>query len=199
MDTFLANHLLPSHSAAADPSLVPGGRGVYGIAFAGEQQFLEQSGYYDFDRRQPISFEGYELLYVGATGGSLRERLRCHLVGNTRGSSFRQTTGALLAERLNLDPENSGHGPNFGFGESEGRLTEWLLNHTAVTYIEDAQPFALEAELLSCIALPLNLTGRRRHKFSRYVGALKQVYACKPPRQQRSLSKSRIAISVADV
>ena len=172
---------IPSHDVAECPTLVSAERGVYAIGVATRVRFLQGAGYYAFDKRTPIEVGGFELVYVGATGGRLCDRVRAHLTGSSRGSSWRQSLGALLATELNLDPETFGRGPNFGFGQSESRLTDWLLENTAVLATPHPEPFRVEAELLATEVFPLNLSGRRRHRFSRYVSSLKQVYACQPP------------------
>lgn len=104
------------------------------------------------------------LLYVGASGDSLRRRLACHLRDDTQGSTFRQSLGALLAEELSLTirPVPSRH--VFGFiPADEARLTRWMRDHLQVALRPAMRPAALERRAIADQDPLLNITGRRAH------------------------------------
>ena len=118
---------------------------------------------------------------MGATNDSLRRRALQHVVGDSRTSSLRMTVGALLAGDLDLDPVGDGSRTYFNFGDGERRLTQWLCAHTRVAVHPCSQPFAIEKWLLREYAIPLNLSERKRHPFSKYLMALRAVYAGRSP------------------
>ncbi len=180
--------------------LIPDEPGAYAVFFDSGTCLLERSGYLDFDNVYPPSFDGFDLLYVGATMDSLRRRAMQHVVGDSRTSSLRMTVGALLAGDLDLDPVGDGSRTYFNFGDGERRLTQWLCAHTRVAVHPCPQPFAIEKWLLREYAVPLNLSERKRHPFSKYLMALRAVYAGRsktplitPPIIQSGDSKREIA------
>ena len=160
--------------------LIPDEPGAYALFFDSGTCLLERSGYLDFDKAYPPSFDGFDLLYVGATMDSLRRRAMQHVVGDSRTSSLRMTVGALLAGDLDLDPVGDGSRTYFNFGDGERRLTQWLCAHTRVAVHPCSQPFTIEKWLLREYAIPLNLSERKRHPFSKYLMALRAVYAGRP-------------------
>ena len=89
--------------------------------------------------------------------------------------------GALLAGDLCLEPVGDGSRSYFGFGDGERRLTNWLCGNTRVALHPCDQPFVLEKALLRDHAIPLNLSERKRHGFSKYLMALRAVYAGRSP------------------
>ena len=173
------NTLKPVSSAALanNPLLIPEQAGTYAVFFDSGTCLLERSGYLDFDQAFPPNLDGFDLLYVGATSDSLRRRALQHVVGDSRTSSLRMTVGALLAGDLDLEPAGDGSRTYFNFGDGERRLTQWLCAHTRVAVHPSSQPFAIEKWLLREYAIPLNLSERKRHPFSKYLMALRAVYA----------------------
>lgn len=172
--------LTSSHQIASNPTLVPHEPGVYFVFFDSGTCLLEQCGYLEFDDTYPVSVDGYDLLYVGATMRDLRLRLMNHLTGNSRASSLRMTLGALLSEELHLEPVGDGTRTYFDFGDGERRLTDWIGAHTRVGFQACSNPFAIEKQLLKSIAAPLNITDRKRHAFSKYLMNLRGYYAGRP-------------------
>ncbi len=79
-----------------------------------------------------------------------------HLHGNIRGSTFRQTLAAVLAEPLALHIV----GPNRLTRESEGQLSVWMADHLRVTiqpYADRDTLGAMEQAILTQLDPPLNL------------------------------------------
>ena len=103
------------------------------------------------------------------------------------------TVGALLADELALEPVGDGTRTYFSFGDGERRLTEWLCAHTRVAFHSCQDPFALEKELLRFFPIPLNITERKRHPFSKYLMALRAVYAGRPHSQHTRLQLPIVA------
>ena len=173
------NALKPVSSAtlANNPLLISDDPGFYAVFFDSGTCLLEGSGYLDFDQAYPPAVEGFDLLYVGATLDSLRRRALQHVVGDSRSSSLRMTVGALLANDLDLEPVGDGSRTYFNFGDGERRLTSWLCAHTRVAVHPSSQPFVLEKALLREHFIPFNLSERKRHPFSKYLMALRAVYA----------------------
>ena len=172
--------LTPSIEVVSDPAQIADGGGVYGIFFDSGQLLLEKAGYLEFDGGFPYSRDGYDLLYVGATGGTLRHRAIQHLVGNSRTSSLRMTVGAILADELILDPVADGSHCYFDFGDGEARLSAWLTSYTKVAVVPCDAPFVEELALLRTVPLPLNISERKRHRFSKYLMTLRAYYAGRP-------------------
>ena len=112
---------------------------------------------------------GWSLLYIGiAPSGppsrsNLRKRLRHHLSGNARGSTLRLTLGALLLDALELEPSPASG--RLSFGPTEHRLSAWLDEHTRVVWVEHPQPWAVEAEVVRLLVVPLNRQHNAAHQF----------------------------------
>jgi hypothetical protein len=178
----------PAKLVMASTDLVPDEPGIYLLAFATTQRFLEKVGYYEFDERRPLTIGGYEACYAGATLGSLRNRVLDHLRRGSEASSLRQTVGALLSQDLGLDVVGGEQRSSFHFGDTEHRLTAWLREHCLVGYLVCDNPFEVERDLIRSIPLPLNISERKRHPFSRYLLSLRACLAARPQGQASSLS-----------
>ena len=172
--------LAPAHRLLVNSALIPEEAGTYLVFVDSRQPLLERCGYLEFDKALPASIDGFNLMYVGATGDNLRSRVMAHLYGNTRGSSLRMTLGVLLADELGLEPVGDPHRSYFEFGDGELRLTDWLRANTRIAWHVSDEPFVTEKELLRSLPIPLNITDRKRHAFSRYLMALRCVYAGRP-------------------
>jgi hypothetical protein len=105
---------------------------------------------------------GAGLIYAGLTGAgssnaSLRSRIsRNHVRGNIRGSTFRLTLAAALAQPLRLRPE----GFRLMGPANEKKLTIWIQEHLMVAvhpYPDSATLDALETGVLATLDPPLNL------------------------------------------
>ncbi|PNG23425.1 hypothetical protein C1J00_04310 [Streptomyces cahuitamycinicus] len=138
------------------PSPVPAVAGVYGWHF-------EQAPHQELDAGR--------LLYVGiaprymanrTSTQNLRKRVRYHYRGNAAGSTLRLTLGCLLG----LELRRVGSGKRLTFGKvGEATLTQWMAENARVCWIEHAEPWALESELISQLDLPLNLDQNRHNAF----------------------------------
>jgi hypothetical protein len=175
-----------------------GAPGVYFVFFDAKEMILERSGYYEFDRAKPLVNDGHELLYTGASLDPLRRRVLDHLTGNTKGSSLRMTAGVLMTTELGLDPVAAPNRTYFDFGDGEQRLTDWLLAKTRVATVADDDPYYLEHKVLTSTPMPLNISERRRHPYSKYLMNLRSLFAARPraAAPYRSLLAAEIASPV---
>lgn len=144
---------------------VPAGPGVYAWFFD------------DIDadwNRQCVTREGRKLLYVGVSTGSERKQglrgriMQNHVRGNAAGSTLRQSLGAILGIALCLVDGSK------TFGDAEARLTEWILEHGRVCWVETNDPRALEHHLLDTITLPLNIQHNPRNPFREKLSAMRR-------------------------
>ena len=117
------------------------------------------------------------LLYVGVSPGkqgsreTLRSRLRFHYQGHAEGSTLRLSLGCLLEHELGTALRCSGS--RMVFGAAEGRLSKWMADNTAVSWIETESPLPVEEYLLQSLDLPLNIAGNRRHPFCASLRSLR--------------------------
>ena len=111
------------------------------------------------------------LLYVGISPGStmseetLRSRIRFHYEGHAEGSTLRLTLGCLLEGELGTVLRRVGTGKRVTFGAAEGRLSTWMSENTAITWVEVETPWVMEGRLIQELSLPLNIQGNSRHAF----------------------------------
>ena len=104
------------------------------------------------------------MLYIGASGASLRQRLHTHLRDDSQASTFRMSLGALLAEELQLKVRRVPSNHFFGFEpEDERRLTEWICTHLDVAWLVAERPVLEERRLIHSRNPMLNIRGRRAH------------------------------------
>ncbi|MBA6439779.1 GIY-YIG nuclease family protein [Streptomyces sp. GMR22] len=146
------------------PSPVPAVAGAYGWYF-------EQPPHPDLDARR--------LLYVGiaprymanrTSTQNLRKRVRYHYRGNAEGSTLRLTLGCLLG----LELRRVGSGKRMTFGKAgEATLSHWMADNARVCWIEQEEPWALEAQLISRLDLPLNLDQNGHNAFHRRLKELR--------------------------
>lgn len=150
--------------ALARPTPLPAAPGVYGWYFREVPGGAPTDGC--------IRIADLTLLYVGispkappANGArpssqNLRTRIRYHYRGNAYGSTLRLTLGVLLGLRLRL--VGSGR---LTFGPDEALLNDWMTENALVTWVEAAEPWVAERQLIETLDLPLNLDGNRSHPF----------------------------------
>ena len=104
------------------------------------------------------------LIYIGASGDSLRRRVRSHLRDDTQTSSFRMSLGALLSEDLALNVKPVRHKRVFGFvPQDEARLTAWMIQNLDVGVLPAVRPMDLERRAITQNDPMLNIQGRRAH------------------------------------
>ncbi|MFD3519467.1 GIY-YIG nuclease family protein [Streptomyces sp. NPDC058653] len=160
------DHLWSAGEVLARPSPVPATAGVYGWYF-------DQSPYPGLPAEQ--------LLYVGiaprrmatkASKQNLRTRVRYHFRGNAAGSTLRLSLGCLLGLELR---RVGSRGTRLTFGAAgEAELSRWMGEHARVCWLEHAEPWVAESDLISRLDLPLNLDQNRTHPF---YGRLKGLRA----------------------
>ncbi len=129
---------------------------------------LKGQGLYLFCLRQLQELPGIEvgtqgIVYVGMTEKSLH--IRNHFLhAHSGGSTLRRSLGALLCEKLRLEPvrrdskaENS---TKYRFSDDgEARLTEWMKANLLAAQVEVSDNVrAAEAALILEMEPPLNLT-----------------------------------------
>lgn len=138
------------------PSPVPARAGVYG---------------WHFKQSPHLGLPAGRLLYVGiaprymanrTSTQNLRKRVRYHFRGNAAGSTLRLTLGCLLGFEL----RRVGSGKRMTFGKSgEASLSQWMADNARVCWIEQSEPWDMEAQLISQLDLPLNLDQNRHNAF----------------------------------
>lgn len=155
----------------------PGGYGWY---------FDELPGVPDLDLRYYAS-GAWKLLYIGIAGDiaraprrTLRQRIVSeHLKGDPTASTLRFSLGYLLRNELRIKPRTYG-GPStsFSYGaEGERRLTDWMVRHARVSWVESESPAEVEAAALDIYRemLPLNIRGNRSD-FPRKLSKLRSAW-----------------------
>jgi hypothetical protein len=104
------------------------------------------------------------LIYIGASGDSLRRRVRSHLRDDTQTSSFRMSLGALLRDELALTVKPVHHRRVFGFvPQDEARLTAWMIQNLDVGVLPALRPMDMERRAITQSDPVFNITGRRAH------------------------------------
>ncbi|MEU1491476.1 GIY-YIG nuclease family protein [Streptomyces sp. NPDC005776] len=134
-------------------------------------------GWY-FEKAPSTDLAAGRLLYVGiaprhmanrTSTQNLRKRVRYHYRGNAAGSTLRLTLGCLLGIEL----RRVGSGKRMTFGAAgEADLSQWMAENARVCWIKHAEPWTVEAELISQLDLPLNLDQNRHNPF---YGRLKEL------------------------
>jgi hypothetical protein len=167
-------HLWSAAEIIRDFSQVPKSAGVYAWYFDEAPAGVPTAGCHRIE-------SGHVLLYVGiapkiptaakpTSTRTLRNRLRDHLLGNAEGSTLRLTLGCLLAHELGIRLRRVGSGRRHTFtNPGEIVLDGWLARHAYVAFATAERPWEVEAQLLSTISLPLNLSGNAAHSFRAYL------------------------------
>lgn len=119
----------------------------------------------------------FHLLYIGISPSappsngklpskqSLYDRIRHHMQGNAEGSTLRLSLGCILSEQLGIQLRRVGSGKRFTFAAGEPRLSAWLEENARVAWLPCAEPWTMEARLISTLHLPLNLEQNKRCSF----------------------------------
>jgi hypothetical protein len=128
----------------------------------------------------------FKLLYIGISPSappsngklpskqSLRHRLCYHMRGNAEGSTLRLSLGCVLAQQLGLQLRRVGSGKRLTFATGEQRLSAWLEDNARVGWLRSAEPWTLEARLISTLHLPLNLEQNSRCGFHPVLSQLRR-------------------------
>lgn len=149
--------LLPGRLVKEHPEALPETGGVYAIFMQrgeGEvnRHLLDQVGAVNM-------FAAWPVLYIGATEDSLRARLKCHYVRDSRASTFRRSVGLLAQAPLGLRVQQLAGSRAFCF-ENEQPLSDWLGAETLIAIAACADPFTIEGQLLAAAPGLVNLAGR---------------------------------------
>lgn len=155
--------IFPARAIYQDVSLIPDVGGMYGFALADPAPFVEA-----LDRvglgLDVVGLGHLPLIYIGASGQSLRSRVAEHLANDAVSSALRQSLGAILRDDLDLTLRSNLTEGQLAFEpDSEARLTAWMVANLLVTLLPGQRP--VEAERRSCLAQDPNLPipGRRVH------------------------------------
>lgn len=147
----------------AAPDLVPDTGGLYGFMLkdaASLQPALDRAGL----SLDVMGLGDRPMLYIGASGASLRRRLYDHLRDDSQASTFRMSLGALLTEELELKVRPLASRAAFGFEpEHEARLTQWIGEHLDVAWLPAERPALEERRMIQSQDPLLNISGRRAH------------------------------------
>lgn len=129
-----------------------------------------------------ITREGFTLLYVGISPdkkgkpnsrATLRTRIRTHYSGNAEGSTLRRTLGVLLAKESGFSLRRVGSGKRTTFTHlGEQWLDRWMGLNARVYWLTNDEPWLLEEQLITGIALPLNIQGNN-HVFRSVLSAMR--------------------------
>jgi hypothetical protein len=150
----------PVSAMRTHPEMIPDVGGLYALILDHPEELdpsLEQAGL----KLEEIFLSGRHVLYIGATGHSLRRRLKHHLADDTCVSTFRMSLGAVLMERLDLQVRTVPGQRYFGFeAHSEIVLSAWIANHVSVAVRPHARARDVEQRLIARAQPPLNIAGR---------------------------------------
>ncbi|MDT5077773.1 MAG: hypothetical protein QOJ80_2410 [Mycobacterium sp.] len=155
-----------------EPCPVPSEPGAFGWWFRTLPAEIDVSGCEQRD--------GLTLLYVGisptpppASGKppvseDLRKRIRYHFGGgnaSAEGSTLRKSLGVLLAKELGIELRRIGSGERSTFAGGEAVLTQWMAEHTLVSWVVRGEPWHFEGKLIAALDLPLNIQGNKRNAY----------------------------------
>lgn len=157
--------LISAAEIVADGRLIPSVAGIYGWWFRGDIPYVPLE--------RTLSCQDHRLLYVGiaprepsrngsVSSSNLRKRIcRDHLGRRIARSTLRRSLAALLKDELGLNIVPNGAGKQAMSVQDEGKLTGWIREHGAVSWVACDRPWKTEAELLANvhIAFPINITG----------------------------------------
>jgi len=119
----------------------------------------------------PVGEEGLGLCYLGISPdreescGNLNRRLWKHLKRTARNSTLRLSLGALLIDELGLQVESHGKS-RISFGNTEGKLTDWIWKNGHVAWTRHEAPWEVEVKLIHRFVPPLNLDDNPDNPFA---------------------------------
>jgi len=155
-----------------EPCPVPSEPGAFGWWFRTLPAELDVSGCEQRD--------GLTLLYVGISptpppangkrpvSEDLRKRIRYHFGGgnaSAEGSTLRKSLGVLLAKDLGIELRRIGSGERSTFAGGEAVLTQWMAEHTLVSWVVRQEPWHFEDKLIAGLDVPLNIQGNKRNAY----------------------------------
>jgi hypothetical protein len=149
---------------AAHLDYVPDCPGVYVLLMRDGDRLLGATDYFEVDGRPvPVGPGGLHHMYTGQSHG-LRTRLKRHVLGDARVSTFRTT---LLAIDARYDALSVVHRATEDRYQDEVRLTRWLTENLLVGLMRCDACCDTEAQLLRALPSPLNITLRKTSPFAR--------------------------------
>jgi hypothetical protein len=166
---------LKASVVAADPEIVPDEPGVYALLVPRSDladAFVDEI--VNCESRSTV-FPDHLVLYVGASGETIRRRLKSHVLGDSYASTMRMGIGVLLEKQLGLTPTVMPGRCYFRFSP-ETPLTEWITAHVTTSYHLCDRPYPYEEELIREDTSLLNIVGRPASDFSRRLMALRARY-----------------------
>ena len=159
------NAVFSRQAVLTKPCPVPAKSGVYAWFFRDIPGIVPAAGC--------VTQDGLTLLYIGISPKNdrsrenLRRRITYHYRGNAEGSTLRLTLGVLLSGETGYPLRRVGSGNRMTFTPlGEQCLNEWMARNAYVLWIEDSEPWTVEATLLKSLSLPLNIQDNLHHPFS---------------------------------
>lgn len=171
---FAQKALMPVSEIQRNPLLIPDVGGIYTWWFRGTLPEVPLDN--------TLEINGYRLLYVGVapstsnSSSTLRRRIvRDHLGRRMATSTLRRSLAVLLAKELDLEISRSQRGKLVMSNNDECRLTAWLAEWAAVSFLANHAPWQIEDLLIQTgPALPLNIKGSK-HPFRHTLGEMRKT------------------------
>ncbi len=152
--------LISAAEILADRRVIPSTKGIYGWWFNANLPNVSTVGTFEIDRSR--------LLYVGIapkgtdSKSTLQKRIRSNHLGNRIASStLRRTLAHLLKDELGLSRFLDDKNKFCMSREDETKLTGWMAEHAAVSFLECERAWDLEDDLVAGgePVLSLNIRG----------------------------------------
>ena len=164
--------LYSRRTVLATPCPVPSTRGIYAWFFKDIPGETPTGGC--------VKKDALTLLYIGISPKNdrsrqnLRKRITYHYRGNAEGSTLRLTLGVLLSGETKFPLLRVGSGNRMTFTHlGEQCLDGWMERNAFVCWVEHPEPWAVEADVLRTISLPLNIQQNSHHPFSEALSKLR--------------------------
>lgn len=170
-------NLLPAREILSDRSLVPDEAGIYAWWFDEEIPAVPLDGTLAHGRHR-LHYVGIAPRAPSAAGSESKSTLRRRIVGNHLGrriasSTLRRSLAWLLKGHLGFEIGRNAISKAVMSREDESRLTEWMSDHAAISFLCQDQAWLIEYHLIADgPALPLNLKGST-HAFRQQLSALR--------------------------
>lgn len=173
-------HTLGARDAVSSLEAIPETEGVYAFLLRPEASLPTSVP----TPQLALNCNGGEfgLLYIGATGDSLRYRLKQHLKAPSPASTMRMSLGLLLQAELGLRVIPHTHKRYFWFAD-EAPLSEWLYANTVVAVRACENAFGVEATIHAEGSGLLNISGARSSEMAKRLQRLRRQAV--PPRPSR--------------
>jgi hypothetical protein len=128
-----------------------------------------------------IAHGGLTMLYAGISpkneisSENICKRNTYYYRGNAEGSTLRLTLGVLLSDQSGFPLRRVGSGKRMTFTHlGEQWLDDWMDANAFVCWVKHPEPWALEAELLQTLSLPLNIDQNGDHAFTPKLRAMRK-------------------------